>query len=509
MTDERLFERLAAHAGPADIDPGFEDRLYALLQQEMGRSRRSSRPILLLVAALLAILAISAAAAVGSGLIEVPWFDDDRSDGVFPLAGPTARCDQTLAEGVLLTVIPLNGGHGPNATQLTVYENGLVVTGFPTDWGAPATVGLEGTWSQRRLTAEGLSALMGAVTSSLPSCQSFEFDGQMAIRARDGAEVFSIDLGQSVLETRPTTPAQADAAKDLADRLRDPDLGLAASEWADDQWHPYFPQRWRFTLQFSGGLDLAYPTSDGVLLPDGSTLQTFGAEEPDASDLGWTMVRCGAVDTAEALAIAAILTDAGAGPADSSLEPAWHFINGPLNPDEIFHSTITVSVVGLLPHEPDCLSDAPAGLPPAEPGPSASGPAPLIDACDYLPNAVIGDVIGPVGATEHYPEWSADWAFCWQQVAGDELVIFASRRSFPGERAVDQAGSLFGDDGFNAEQIAGRDVFFNGCEADDPCRSAVAISAEPHLVVITWQAGSQATLRQLTERLIRELDARD
>ncbi len=76
MTDELLFERLAAHAGPADVDPGFEDRLYAVLQAEMGRSERSSRRTMLLVAALAAILAISAAVAVGSGVIDLPWLDE-------------------------------------------------------------------------------------------------------------------------------------------------------------------------------------------------------------------------------------------------------------------------------------------------------------------------------------------------------------------------------------------------------------------------------------------------
>ena len=75
MNDERPFERLATHSGPAEVDPGFADRLYALLQQETRRPGRSARPALLLVAALLAILAITAAVAVGSGLIKLPWVD--------------------------------------------------------------------------------------------------------------------------------------------------------------------------------------------------------------------------------------------------------------------------------------------------------------------------------------------------------------------------------------------------------------------------------------------------
>lgn len=85
MTDERLFERLAAHAGPADVDSGFEDRLYLHLQQEMGRSRRSARLVLLLAAALAAILAISAAVAVGSGLVKLP--------AILPAPSPSAAAD--------------------------------------------------------------------------------------------------------------------------------------------------------------------------------------------------------------------------------------------------------------------------------------------------------------------------------------------------------------------------------------------------------------------------------
>jgi hypothetical protein len=476
----------------------------------MRRSGRSPRPILLLVAALLVILTISAAVAVGSGLIELPRLDDDRSDGVFPLAGSTARCDQTLADGVLLTVVPLNGGEWPDATQLTVYEDGLAVTGYPPDWGAPPTVGLDGSWSQRRLTAEGLSALMAAVTSSLPNCQSFEFDGGMAIRARLGADVFSIGLGPNILETRPTTPAQAAAARDLAERLRDSNLGLSAGGWAEDQWLPYFPERWRFLLQFTGPQDVAYPSSDGVVLPDGSTLQTFGVEEPNASDAGYTMVRCGATDTEVARDIAATLTEAGAGPTEGTLDTAWHFTDGPLSGGDAFHNTINVNVIGLLPHEPDCTGGVVGGAQPEEPpsNPSTDRSAPFTDACDYLPTSIVGELIGSLdGPIEHYPNWNADWAFCWQPVSGDGLVVFSSRRPFPGERAFDQAESLFGDAGFNAELIAGRDVFFNDCVGNEPCRSAVAISAEPHYVVITWKAETQATLRQVAERLIQELAA--
>lgn len=74
MNDELLFERLASHEGPAAPDSAFEDRLYSILQRDMHRGR-SLRPALLLAATLLLVLTITAAIAVGSGLIKPPWLD--------------------------------------------------------------------------------------------------------------------------------------------------------------------------------------------------------------------------------------------------------------------------------------------------------------------------------------------------------------------------------------------------------------------------------------------------
>lgn len=72
MNDDELFRRLAAHAGSAEVDPGFDDRLYGLLQGEMGRSRRSTRTVLLFAAAVLLALAVSSAVLVGSGIVKPP-----------------------------------------------------------------------------------------------------------------------------------------------------------------------------------------------------------------------------------------------------------------------------------------------------------------------------------------------------------------------------------------------------------------------------------------------------
>ena len=140
--------------------------------------------------------------------------------------------------------------------------------------------------------------------------------------------MLSIGIGLSVLETRQTTPEQAAVVADLVDRLRDPDLGLAASGWSDAEWHSYLPERWRILVEFTGPSYLGYPSSEGLVLPDGSTLQTFGVEEPDAANSAFAMVRCGTTDTDGARAMAAVLTDAAGSPDESSVDVAWRFSVG-------------------------------------------------------------------------------------------------------------------------------------------------------------------------------------
>jgi hypothetical protein len=105
MNDELLFERLASHDGPAALDSAFEDRLYSILQGEL-RRRRSLRPTLLLAATLVVVLTITAAIAIGSGLVKPPW--------VHPSLIPTPMANGWIA-------YPLGDADDPLANVADIY----------------------------------------------------------------------------------------------------------------------------------------------------------------------------------------------------------------------------------------------------------------------------------------------------------------------------------------------------------------------------------------------------
>lgn len=107
MSDESLIRALRALDRPVDVDPAFDDALFASLEREYAR-RRQFRPgvTLLLVAALLVALLVGGAVAVGSGLLRLPAPDaliigPFPSDDDCPLPAPPAetRVTEITAEG--------------------------------------------------------------------------------------------------------------------------------------------------------------------------------------------------------------------------------------------------------------------------------------------------------------------------------------------------------------------------------------------------------------------------
>lgn len=160
MTDERRFELLAAHAGPADVAPGFEDHLYAMLLQERRRSGRLARPALLLVAVLLAALAISAAVAVGSGVVELPWLDESPTPSAAETVRPTGGSPEPSA--ALLPDLPLPGTRGDKAG-----EYGWT-GGFASAGGMHHVVGDGNEFRQTQLIFRVLDDCFGAAGDAVP-----------------------------------------------------------------------------------------------------------------------------------------------------------------------------------------------------------------------------------------------------------------------------------------------------------------------------------------------------
>jgi hypothetical protein len=157
------------------------------------RPERSARPALLLVAALLLLLTISAAVAVGSGVVELPWFDESPTPSTepsvrggwppavwgWPSTGPNrpgvyswdgsncapAYCGVSATGGfmhngygsgdvdIILEVVPHVASSDRDGTTVTVAgHDGIYrrVDGQQEEW----VVNIEGTGIVIRLTAE-------------------------------------------------------------------------------------------------------------------------------------------------------------------------------------------------------------------------------------------------------------------------------------------------------------------------------------------------------------------
>src|SRR5439155_9403288 len=73
MHEDQIRRLLRQVDEPASPDPAFADQLFERLTREAGGSR-SSHLALLLVAAVMLVSVLALGAAIGSGLVKVPWF---------------------------------------------------------------------------------------------------------------------------------------------------------------------------------------------------------------------------------------------------------------------------------------------------------------------------------------------------------------------------------------------------------------------------------------------------
>jgi hypothetical protein len=229
MTDERFFELLAAHAGPADIDPAFEDRLYALLREERRRSKPLAPGSLLLVAALLALLAISAAVGVGSGVLRLP------AESTRPTSG------SPQPSGSLLPALSLPGSRGDEPAGQYGWTGGM---GSAT--GMHHVVGNANNFRETQLVFRILDDCFGAARDPLAMTVA-GLDGLylepyktepgepfvtfVAPRGGETTAAYALPIDDRILCVYltwdpATTPAELDEARQVVDSIRGEPYGV-------------------------------------------------------------------------------------------------------------------------------------------------------------------------------------------------------------------------------------------------------------------------------------------
>jgi hypothetical protein len=452
--------------------------------------------VLLAAAAMLLVAAIGSALAVGSGLIRLPWLDDRvlSNAELVPIFG---SCEPTIPDGVLLQT-----GGGRQAAgepyddmpSYVLYQDGRLLGHGP---GAGGWSG----WSQRRMTPDGIDLLLSTIADlHIPSCEPIYLPEHPITAydltiAMDGA-ITQLHLGQGLFETGAATDTVHAAAVDLFARFATPDLALPDSAWIDNAWQPYPVERYVVLAQyFSAG---SQPSSEGwdFMLPDGSTLRTFGEGEPGSLGAGLLISRCGVLDAAEAEEMMAAL-DA------SSLFPDF----APYRDDGKalqLGDGGWVYVNDALPHEVDCRS---ANGIPRTPAVSLDPAVANLAVCELLPD--YAQSVSTAFRTE------GGWTGCgYEQLSGDTpayAYTYVHNRATSEDEALALARILFGQDGFASDRIAGRAVYLNECISSPiPCSPAIAISADPFFVVVEQnpnpgESGTEKRLRTLAAVVIDTL----
>jgi hypothetical protein len=448
------------------------------------------RTQVLLVAALLTALMVGGAIAIGAGLIRNPWLPDLPDQRNTILSGVSSEllnpipCNQEIPETVLLSAVTSNQTGPP--MQLLLYEDGTVLRKpqfeLPDDE--------DESWEQRRMSPYAIAEVLSAVEASgLTNCQQVPTAGDgVEVQARLDRGVVAFSLGSAFM--RISSEAEREAASALADRLHDPDLGLGPDEWMDPEWMPVPKDRWEiWILSYQGTNEIGagwpvLPWAD-LQLPDGATPLTYGQMVPNELDV-YDALRCKAVDAKEAEQMKAFLETTTPDPGIFSFTDDSGGVQFQVEP--------------LAPHEPGC---EPWMADPAEPRRNLIKD---LRVCDYLPERLTGEILPEPWRAFDPPidEFgNGGWAACEYF----EAWLYASRHRVPSAEAEGLVGTQFGMD-YRTDVIGGRTVFFNDCpdHADD-CQQAIAISAEPHFIIVAPTDSTEATLRLLAETLIQRLDS--
>ena len=464
------------------------------------RDQFDSRRWMLLAAAALIATLVAGVAAVGSGLIRVP---EPR-----PAAIPLDDCKPTLADELVLAVWRERSG------ETFVYGDGRVIaSGWVTrSNGAPVDKILR----QRHLTPEGLADLLAsAIDPGLKGCRDVPIDGadDLHVTVRDGGSLNEFHTGYGAFSAARADQATTTAAAALHQRLKDPDLGMGADEWADSAWTEYRPDRYVMTVTLPSGVVAPATGPWTVALPDGSTPMTFGAVMPDDPAYHYAsatpyITRCGFLDVADARAFRdAFPRWAGE---DRNNGAAVPFPNGGFfvpfwNLDE--YSGLEVNAA--LPHQRSCAD--------LYPGPDAEEPLrgdptlAAVDVCALLEGGAMpdergqqppGSLVGQAWLHDDLGESSCDFA------DSDMSAVYRVDLRLEATTAAEAAELVrrdFGIDGYRAMEIAGQHAYLNACAyAALPCEPAIAISTDPYYLFIR---GTRQPTAEETEAVLRALAA--
>lgn len=148
MSDEQVFDLLATHSGPVTPSAEFEDRLFAILQGGVAQ-RRATPGLVLPFAAALAAVALLGAAAIGAGLLTLPFIDREPTP---PPSVPT-------------TPTPTPGPSAPSSAESTGRMLGMHV-GHTANLLADGRVLVAGGWDDYR--PEVYDPALGTWTATAP-----------------------------------------------------------------------------------------------------------------------------------------------------------------------------------------------------------------------------------------------------------------------------------------------------------------------------------------------------
>ncbi len=119
MHDDQLSRLFGSLADASDPDPAVADGLFELLRLEAaGLARPTRQPRMVLLAAALLVAAIGAGAALGTGLIKLPWLVVEPSPSAEP--GPTGSAEPSLPVATD-DVLPV-GSLARTLTELPLYD---------------------------------------------------------------------------------------------------------------------------------------------------------------------------------------------------------------------------------------------------------------------------------------------------------------------------------------------------------------------------------------------------